>query len=140
MQDAKSNGGCLLSQELSLVTFNLNKITEQKSKTQKIKDKNVRDLVNKFPLAFNGVGKLKDHTVKLNIDEKGNSPCTITEESTLSRERQGGRGRIEKLGIIERAPENQPTPWVSPVAVVPKSDWTVRLCVDMRMANQAYVI
>ena len=49
VQNAKSAGGCLLSsntaQELGLVTFNLNKTTEQKSKTQKIKDKNVRDLL-----------------------------------------------------------------------------------------------
>ena len=56
------------------MTFNLNKITEQKSKTQKINDKNVRDLVSKYPLAFTGVGKLKDHTVKLNIDEKEVTP------------------------------------------------------------------
>ena len=76
IQDAKSTGGCLLSskaaQELGLVTFNLNKITEQKSQTQKIKDKNVQDLISKYPLAFKltGVIKLKDQTVKLNIDEK----------------------------------------------------------------------
>ena len=31
----------------------------------------VRDLVSKYPLAFTGVEKLKDHTVKLNIDENG---------------------------------------------------------------------
>ena len=40
VQDAQSTEGCLLSsntaQELSLLTFNVNKITEQKSKTQKI--------------------------------------------------------------------------------------------------------
>ena len=45
VRDAKSTGGCFLSsntaQALGLVTFHLNKITEQKSKTQKIKDKNV---------------------------------------------------------------------------------------------------
>ena len=74
VQDAKSTNCCLLSsntvQEHGLVTFNLNKITEQKSKTQKIKDKIVQDLVNIFPLAFNDVGKLKDQTVKLNIDDK----------------------------------------------------------------------
>ena len=59
VQDAKSTGGCLLSsntaQELGLVTFNLNKITEQKSKTQKVNDKNVRNLINKFPLVLNSV-------------------------------------------------------------------------------------
>ena len=45
--------------------------------------------------------------------------------------------KLEKEGIKERVPENQPTPWVSPVVVVPNSDGSVRLCVDMRMANQA---
>ena len=28
--------------------------------------------------------------------------------------------KLEKEGIIERVPENQPTPWVSPVVAVPK--------------------
>ena len=62
VQDAKSTGGCLLSsntaQELGLVTFNLNKITEQKSKTPKVNDKNVRNVINKFPLVFNS-GKIE---------------------------------------------------------------------------------
>ena len=52
------------------MTFNFNKITKQKSKTQKINDKNVRDLISKYPLAFTCMGKLKDHTVKFNIVEK----------------------------------------------------------------------
>ena len=60
VQNAKSTGGCLLNsntaQELGPVAFNLNKITKQKSKIEKIKDKNVRDLVSKYPLAFTGVG------------------------------------------------------------------------------------
>ena len=45
--------------------------------------------------------------------------------------------KLEKEGIIERVPESQPTPWVSPVVVVPKSDETVRLCADVSMANDA---
>ena len=52
VQDAKSTGGCVLTsntaRELGVVTFNLNKITEQKSKTQKIKDKDLRDLIERF--------------------------------------------------------------------------------------------
>ena len=48
----------------------MNKITEQKSKTLKIKDKNVRDFVNKFPRAFTWCGKIEGSRSKLNIDDK----------------------------------------------------------------------
>ena len=34
-------------------------------------------------------------------------------------------------------PENEGTPWVSPIVVVPKKDGGVRICVDMRAANEA---
>ena len=39
--------------------------------------------------------------------------------------------------IIE--PVEGPTPWVSPVVVVPKPSGDIRLCVDMRKANEAIV-
>ena len=41
-------------------------------------------------------------------------------------------------GIIEEVPEG-PTGWVSPLVVVPKADGDIRICVDMRCANQAIV-
>ena len=43
--------------------------------------------------------------------------------------------RLENLDIIEKV--TGPTPWVSPIVVVPKSSGQVRLCVDMREANKA---
>ncbi|PIK54248.1 hypothetical protein BSL78_08875 [Apostichopus japonicus] len=39
--------------------------------------------------------------------------------------------------IIEEV--NGPTPWVSPVVIVPKSGGDIRLCVDMRLANDAII-
>ena len=104
----------------------------------RVKDKNVRDLVNKFPLAFTGVGKLKDHAVKLNIDDKV-IPIARPQRRIPFHVRDKVEDAIEKLekeGIIERVPESQPTPCVSLVVVVPKSDKTLRLWVDMRMVNQ----
>ena len=41
-------------------------------------------------------------------------------------------------GIIEEVPEG-PTGWISPLVVVPTSDGDVRICVDMRRANQAII-
>ena len=37
--------------------------------------------------------------------------------------------------IIERA--TGPTPWISPIVIVPKKSNEIRVCVDMREANQA---
>ena len=42
---------------------------------------------------------------------------------------------MEKDGIIEDV--KGPTPWISPLVVVPKPNGNVRLCVDMRRANEA---
>ena len=41
------------------------------------------------------------------------------------------------MDIIE--PVEGPTPWVSPVVVVPKQNDEIRLCVDMRRANEAII-
>ena len=41
------------------------------------------------------------------------------------------------LDVIEKA--EGPTPWISPVVVVPKLNGDLRLCVDMRQANSAIV-
>lgn len=43
--------------------------------------------------------------------------------------------RLEKLDIIEKV--DGPTPWVSPIVLVPKKNRKVRLRVDMRRPNAA---
>ena len=48
--------------------------------------------------------------------------------------------KLEELvnhDIIE--PVEGPTPWVNPVVIIPKPSGDIRLCVDMRRANQAIV-
>ncbi len=45
--------------------------------------------------------------------------------------------QLMDLDIIERV--DGPTPWVSPIVVVPKSNGDIRLCVDMRQANQGVI-
>ena len=42
---------------------------------------------------------------------------------------------LEQHGIIEKV--DGPTPWISLLVAVPKSNGKVRVCVDMRVANKA---
>ena len=43
--------------------------------------------------------------------------------------------QLEEMDVVEKV--EGPTPWVSPLVVVPKPSGNVRLCVDMRQANKA---
>ena len=45
---------------------------------------------------------------------------------------------LSQADIIEEIPEG-PSSWISPLVVVPKSDGDVRVCVDMRRANEAII-
>ena len=85
------------------------------------------------------MGKLKGEQIKLSIDQT-QSPKAQPQRCIPYHIREKVERALEELennDIIERVPENQPTPWVSPIVVVPKKDGNVRLCVDMRIANQA---
>ena len=96
-------------------------------------------LLEEYPECFQGVGKLKGFQAKLDIDE---SVKPIAQK--LRPPPFGLRDKIEQKleelvnsDIIE--PVEGPTQWVSPVVVVPKPSGDVRLCVDMRKANEAVV-
>ena len=91
----------------------------------------------KFPNLFQGIGQLKDVEVKLHIDH------TVTPVAQQPRripfhvrkKVEAELINLERKGIIERV--DGPTPWVSPLVVTPKKNGDVRICVDMRRANQA---
>ena len=88
---------------------------------------------------FEGVGKLKDYQVKLYVDPII-PPVAQPVRRTPFGLRDKVKERVEELvamDIIE--PVEGPTPWVSPVVVVPKQNDEIRLCVDMRRANEAII-
>ena len=94
-------------------------------------------LQQRYPQVFKGVGKLKDREVQLHID-----PNVKPVAQPLRRTPFNLRAKVEDkvkelidMDIIE--PVDGPTPWVNPVVVVPKSNNDIRLCVDMRRANEA---
>ena len=51
----------------------------------------------------------------------------------LTKELSNKLDELEKLDIIEKV--NEPSEWISPVVLVPKSNGNIRLCVDMCQAN-----
>ena len=102
-------------------------------------DKKLKEILERHSSVFNGLGKLKDYTVKLNISEdvipvaepQRRIPFHIREKVKRAIE------ILEKDGIIKRVPGTQATPWLSPIVAVPKKSDDVRICVDMRNPNQA---
>ena len=87
---------------------------------------------------LSGVGKLKNYQLKLHIN-KDVKPVA----QQVRRLPFGLRDKVDQKlddlpdkDIIEEVP-NTPTAWVSPLVVAPKPDGDIRVCVDMRRANEA---
>ena len=77
--------------------------------------------------------------MKLNID-KEQAPKAQPQRRIpyhIREEVKCALSELEQQDIIERVPDNQPTPWISPIVAVPKKNGGVRICVDMREANAA---
>ncbi|XP_042146045.1 uncharacterized protein K02A2.6-like [Ixodes scapularis] len=92
-----------------------------------------------FPELCAGVGKLKNLQVHLHID-KAIAPVAQPHRRIPFAVRSKVEEKISQLlalDIIEEA--TGPTPWVSPVVIVPKphNPEDIRLCIDMKCANRA---
>ena len=97
-----------------------------------------RILVEKYPTVFDGVGKIKGVQAHLHVDP--------TVRPVAQKQRRAPfalapkvKAKLDDLDrdIIQEA--KGPTPWVSPVVIAPKANGEIRLCVDMRRANEAIV-
>lgn len=94
-------------------------------------------LKSKYPECFQGTGKLKDFQLKLHIDRSVKPVAQPLRRLPFSL-REKVEKKLEDLesrDIIEKT--NGPTPWVSPLLVVPKGQNDVRICLDFRQANRA---
>ena len=142
------NSGNLMSaqtaQELGLISLHLNKLSAQKSSRETTtfpttKDKDLIKILEQNKEVFNGMGKLKGQKIILNIDETV-QPTAEPQRRVPYHIREKVKHAIkalEKDDIIEKVPQTQATPWISAIVAVPKKDGNVRICVDMRKANQA---
>ncbi|CAM1332867.1 Uncharacterised protein r2_g4210 [Pycnogonum litorale] len=98
------------------------------------------DIKDRYQSLFSGeVGLLKDFDLELHVNTSIKPVA-----QPLRRIPFGLREKVDnkldellKAGIIEEAPA-EPTEWVSPLVVVPSGN-DVRICVDMRRANEAII-
>ena len=94
-------------------------------------------IVNVYPDVFKGVGMLKDRQVKLHIKtdvEPVAQPLRRTPYS-LRPKVEEKIDQLLKADIIE--PVEVASKWVNPIVIVPKNNGEIRLCLDMRRANEA---
>ena len=130
----KGNTGNLLSyntaQKLGSITISVNTTT-----VTDVNKNSPESLQEEFGCLFGGIGRLRNKIVKLYVD-----PDITPRQQPQRRIPFHVRGNVEKelerlgrLDIIERV--EGPTPWISPIVVVPKKSGEVRICVDMREAN-----
>jgi transposase InsO family protein len=94
---------------------------------------------DEFRDRFQGIGKIEGVQVKIHVDE---SVQPVVQQHRripfhLRKKVEAELERLEELDIIEKI--DGPTPWVSPIVVAPKpkNPEEIRICVDMRLPNQA---
>ena len=91
-----------------------------------------------YPDISEGVGKLKNKQISLDKLDPTVKPVAQPYRRIPFNLREKVKDKTTELldlRIIE--PVEGPAPWVNPVVIVPKSNGEIRLCIDMRQANQA---
>ena len=132
----EEDGEALLGRETAMklgvlkigITETINNVNDTMS-SESIKEK--------YPECFKGVGKLRNYQLKIPLDESVNPVV-----QQLRRTPYHLKGKVDtkldellELDIIEKV--DGPSDWVSQVVVIPKASGDIRLCLDMRSANEA---
>ena len=134
-----TSGRCLLgpitSRDFGLLGNGLGASSELAERNVVSKDL-ASALQTKYPKVFSGIGKLKEYRLKLHVDPEV-TPVAQKPRCVPFALREKVTAKVEDLiakDIVERV--DGPTSWVNPVVVATKSEGDIRLCVDMRKANQ----
>lgn len=91
----------------------------------------------KYPSVFQGLGKLKGFQLKLHINPTVKPLAQPLRRIPFSRRQKviEKLDELEKLGVIEKV--TTPTTWINPLVAIEKPNGDIRICLDMRQANQA---
>ena len=143
------SSGCILSSGTSTALgvleikqhHNINQMdTAEATENQQIIQKlpvMVKNLLNKHIEVTQGIGKLKDYQLKLDIDPDV-GPFIQRPYKIPFHKRTLVEDKIKQLvqdDILE--PVHHTTTWCSPLVIVPKKSGEIRLCLDLRLANTA---
>ena len=143
--DDDEHSGNLLSaqttQELGLISLHLNTISAKTPLRDKpivpvTTDKALSEILMQHKEVFDGLGKLKEKKIMLNIDDTV-QPTEEPQRCVPYHIREKVKVAIGKGWHYRKGPPTQATPWISAIVAVPKIDGSVRICVNMRKANQA---
>ena len=132
---SSEDSGCLLGKNTA-ENLDILKVGRVNVVSQQVWTK--EKLAENYPTVFQGVGKLKDVTVHIHVDEQV-KPVVQPYRRVPYHLQQKVVNKIkefEDLDLIEDV-GSLPTKWVSQMVVVPKPDGDIRLCIDMRIANKA---
>ena len=99
----------------------------------------IQDVLASHSEVFSGIGKLKDYTVKLHVDDSvkpvAEPPRRIPYHLTSQVEEL--IGEMLKNDIIEEHPQGEAAPWVSNIVTAPKDDGEIRITLDAKNVNKA---
>ena len=92
-----------------------------------------------FPKLFEGVGKYENFQLHIPVDKTAPPVAQPLRRVPYHlREKLDKKlDELEEAGIIEKC--SGPSSWISPLVCVPKANGEVRVCVDMRRANEAVI-
>ena len=102
---------------------------------------NICSILKHYRQNFKGLGKLRKHQVKLYSDNSI-KPAAVPPRSVPCHFKARVSDTIDKMlkeSVIEGQPINDPSPWVSYAAIVPKTDGSISITLDARNVNKAII-
>ena len=101
--------------------------------------KNIQDIIAKYPENFTGLGKLKDHVVKLHLKDNAKpiaEPPRRVPYHLESRVKDVLDDMLQNQ-VIEEHPSGEPAPWASNIVIAPKDDGDICITLDAKNVNDA---
>lgn len=89
----------------------------------------LQDILKNYPENFVGLGRLRNHQVKLHVDQTI-KPIAAPARSIPYHLKERVEQVIEEMvkqDVIEEHPSAEPAPWVSNIVIAPKSDGSIRM-------------